>query len=130
MLFVMNLTSCFILISVSACTLTPIAVMAQTTYKANCETHGESTILSSTGAEIFEHKIVSFTPLKFRDGNHTGICIIKNDPPGYNWVSCSKRNGGYLTNLDGFNRPIMPIKAIKDPANMRGGFSGSCLVKL
>lgn len=126
----MNLTNHFLLISIAASAMAPSTVIAQTTYSANCEISGEYTILSSTGAEIFEHKIVSFTPLKFSNRNQAGICKIKNDPPGYSWVRCSKRNGGYLAGLDGSNRPIIPIKAIESPANMSGRFSGSCLVKL
>lgn len=80
-----------------------IPALADSVYKVNCEAVGDSILLSSTGEPILEQRLARFTPLEPDGRNTTGkrggqraICLIKSEPLGYQWLSCVKRNGGYV----------------------------------
>lgn len=112
--------------------------IAKTTYKVNCEAVGDYVLVSATGEAILEQRLENFTPLEPYGRNTTGarggqraICTIKNDPAGFKWLRCDKREGKYLVYTQGQGDPVAvkPIKAIPNSAQYRG-WSGACLIKL
>lgn len=114
-----------------------IPALADSVYKVNCEAGGDFILLSSTGEPILEQRLARFTPLEpyekptGKRGGQRAICLIKSDPLGYKWLSCGKRNGGYVISRrgDDYSEPIKPVEVIVNSVLYRG-WSGACLIKL
>ena len=116
-----------------ACLALPRPAMADATHKVNCTAQGDSLTEKATGEGILEQRLVKFTPLKSLGswGDETGICTIKNDPPGYKWLRCDKLKSKYFVFTQGRKEPVSvnPVRAIPNTALYRG-WSGACLIKL
>jgi len=120
-----------------ACTGLTSPAFAETTYKVNCEYAGDIVLVSATGEAILEQRLAGFTALEPYEnatgpnGGQRAICTIKNDPPGFKWLECGKRNGKYIvyTQPEGGGKVVKPIKAIPNRAQYLA-WSGACLIKL
>jgi len=114
---------------------------AESTYTARCKAAGDalSYTFISTGQFLLEQRLVSFEPTEppSKAGalfSQNGICKIRDDPPGYRWVFCGKKDGKYYNiSLPGNNwtHPhfITPNQVIPNSVQYRG-WAGACKVKL
>ena len=110
---------------------------AETASKINCEAYGDAVIASNTGEIILEQRLVNYQGLEEYGRNMTGkrggqraICTVKNDPPGYRWVSCGKDGKGYISYSAGSSQKLFEVEeAIANRVQHRG-WSGACKVKL
>jgi len=100
---------------------------AESTYNASCEVLGDAIRLTSTGDFVVEQRLVQFKPIDTY--KERGVCIIKKDPPGYRWINCFEKDGGYVTGWHGAAFRVNPIEVIADAVQQRG-WSGACKVKL
>lgn len=104
---------------------------ADQTYSASCKVFGDAITFKSTGELVLEQRLVKFVP----SGPYTaqsgqqGTCIMKQDPAGYKWVGCWKKNGRYATGNWDYPHFINPTTAIANSVQYRG-WSGACKVKL
>jgi hypothetical protein len=104
---------------------------AESTYNASCKALGDAITLTSTGELVLEQRLVQFKPIetyKAQSGQR-GVCIIKKDPPGYRWISCWKKDGGYVTGDWDYARRVSPKEVIANAVQHRG-WSGACKVRL
>ena len=116
---------------------TPSCTATETTSKIQCEAAGDAVIATHTGELILEQRLVKFQePEEYgrnttgRRGGQRAICTIKNDPPGYRWVSCGKDGDGYTSYINGSRQKLMEVEeAITNRIQYRG-WSGACKVKL
>ena len=107
----------------------------EATSEIKCEAIGDAVIATNTGELILEQRMTNFEPLEEYGRNSTGvrggrraICTIKNDPPGYHWVPCSKKGDSYTRN--GNNEYLLEVEeAVANQIQYRG-WSGACKVKL
>ena len=107
----------------------------ESTSEIKCEAVGDAVIATNTGELILEQRMVKFKALEEYGRNSTGtrggqraLCIVKNDPPGYRWLPCSKRGDGYIGN--GNNLNLLEVEeAVANQVQYRG-WSGACKVKL
>ena len=107
----------------------------ESTSEIRCEALGDAIIATNTGELILEQRMVKFKALEEYGRNTTGrrggqraICTIKNDPPGYRWVSCGKDGDGYIGNGNNIN--LLEVEeAVANQVQYRG-WSGACKVKL
>tara|TARA_B100001964_G_scaffold129434_1_gene143143 strand:+ start:1088 stop:1504 length:417 start_codon:yes stop_codon:yes gene_type:complete len=114
---------------------------AESTYTARCKAAGDALRYTfiSTGQLLLEQRLVSFEPTEppSKAGalfSQNGICKIRDDPPGYRWVFCGKKDGKYYNiSLPGNNwtHPhfITPNQVIPNSVQYRG-WAGACKVKL
>ena len=115
--------------------LTNSCAATESTSEIKCEVVGDYVIATNTGERILEQRMVKFKALEEYGRNTTGrrggqraICTIKNDPPGYRWVSCGKDGDGYIGN--GNNISLLEVEeAVANQVQYRG-WSGVCKVKL
>ena len=104
---------------------------AESTYNASCKALGDAITLTSTGELVLEQRLVQFKPIetyKAQSGQR-GVCIIKKDPPGYRWISCWEKDGGYVTGDWDYARRVSPKEVIANAVQHRG-WSGACKVRL
>ena len=107
----------------------------ESTSEIKCEAVGDAVIATNTGELILEQRMVKFKPLEEYGRNSTGsrggqraLCIVKNDPPGYRWLPCSKRGDSFIRN--GNNENLLKVEeAVANQVQYRG-WSGACKVKL
>lgn len=104
---------------------------AEGTYNANCKAVADAITLTSTGEIVLEQRLVKFKPVEAVDarGGQRGICVMKQDPPGYRWVSCWKKDGRFVTGNWDYPSFIRPTEVIANSVQYRG-WSGACKVKL
>ena len=104
---------------------------ASRTYNASCKALGDAITFTSTGEVVLEQRLVKFVP----SGPYTaqkgqlGTCVMKQDPAGYRWVRCWKKDGKYATGNWDYPYFIKPITAIANSVQYRA-WSGACKVKL
>lgn len=110
---------------------------AETTSKIKCEALGDSIIATNSGDLILEQRLIQYQELEEYGRNMTGkrggqraLCTIKNDPPGYKWVSCSKDGTNYTTYIMGSRKEIFEIEEAIANSVQHRGWSGACKVKL
>ena len=107
-----------------------LPVKAEETYNASCEQAGDYITLTSTGELVLEQRLVKFKPTEsYGRSGQRGICVMKQDPPGYKWISCSKKDGRLVTGNWDYPSVISPTEAIANSVQYRG-WSGACKVKL
>lgn len=112
-----------------------LPVKAEETYNASCDQIGDGITLTSTGELVLENRLVKFKPTgtynEYNNRGQRGICVMKQDPPGYKWIFCSKINGRLVTNPEFGERPkfINPTEAINSSVSSRQ-WVGACKVKL
>ena len=119
------------LFSATSCTA------SETVSKINCEAYGDAVFASNTGDLILEQRLIKYQELEEYGRNMSGkrggqraICTIKNNPPGYKWVSCGKDEKGYISNSAGRSQKLFEVEeAIANSVQYRG-WSGACKVKL
>ena len=135
----MNIKAKYLLWSAAASTILMNGgcTFAESTSKINCEARGDSVIASNTGEHILEQRLVKYQELEEYGRNMTGArggqrakCIIKNDPPGYRWISCTKDQNRFSSYTNGsWNQLIGVEEVIANSVQFRG-WSGACKVKL
>ena len=110
---------------------------AETTSTIKCEALGDSIIATNTGDLILEPRLIKYEELEEYGSNMSGkrggqraLCTIKNDPPGYKWVSCSKDGKDYTTYIMGSREKIFEIEEAIANRIQHRGWSGACKVKL
>ena len=110
---------------------------AETTSKTNCEAYGDAVVASNTGEIILEQRLVNYQELEEYGRNMTGkrggqraICTVKNDPPGYKWVSCGKDGKGYTSYSAGSSQKLFEVEEAIANSVQHRGWSGACKVKL
>ena len=110
---------------------------AETTSKINCEAYGDAVVASNTGEIILEQRLVNYQELEEYGRNMTGkrggqraICTVKNDPPGYKWVSCGKDGKGYTSYSAGSSQKLFEVEEAIANSVQHRGWSGACKVKL
>lgn len=110
---------------------------SETVSEVKCESFGDAVIATNTNEYILEQRLTKFQPLE-QPGRYTtgprggqkAICTIKNDPPGYKWVSCSKEGNNYTTSTGGSSQKLFEVEeALANNIQYRG-WSGACKVKL
>ena len=119
------------LFSATSCTA------SETVSKINCEAYGDAVFASNTGDLILEQRLIKYQELEEYGRNMTGkrggqraICTVKNNPPGYKWVSCGKDEKGYISYSAGRSQKLFEVEeAIANIVQYRG-WSGACKVKL
>ena len=119
------------LFSATSCTA------SETVSKINCEAYGDAVFASNTGDPILEQRLIKYQELEEYGRNMTGkrggqraICTVKNNPPGYKWVSCGKDEKGYISYSAGRSQKLFEVEeAIANIVQYRG-WSGACKVKL
>ena len=105
---------------------------AEGTYNASCNQLGDGITLTSTGELVLEPRLVKFRPTEaYTRAGQRGICVMKQDPPGYKWISCSKKDGRLVTQVTNEEYPkfINPTETITSWSGP-GRWSGTCKVKL
>ena len=119
-----------VILATVSLTLGPPA-KAQGTYNANCKAGPDHITLTSTGEIVLEQRLVKFKPVEAVDAHsqQRGICVMKQDPPGYRWVSCWKKDGRFVTGNWDYPSLIRPTEAIANSLQYRG-WGGACKVKL
>jgi len=105
---------------ITSCTTT------ETLSKIKCKAAGDAVLATNTGELILEQRLVKFQPLE-EDGRERATCTIKNDPPGYRWVSCG-RDGNNYTTYNG--KKLMKVEEAIANSIQHRGWSGACKVKL
>lgn len=110
---------------------------SETVSKINCEAYGDSVIASNTGEIILEQRLIKYQALEEIGSNRTGkrgghraICTIKNDPPGYKWVSCMKNGEGFITYYAGRTQKLFEVEEALANSIQHRGWNGACKVKL
>lgn len=111
-------------------TLSPPA-NAEETYNASCKVLGDAITLTSTGEIVLEQRLIKFKPVETykAQSGQKGICVMKQDPPGYRWISCWKKDGRFATGDWDYPTFIRPSEAVVNSVLYRG-WSGACKVKL
>ena len=102
---------------------------AEETYNANCKADGDTITLTSTGETVLEQRLVDFKPVEKYNQGQRGICVMKQDPPGYKWIPCWKKDGKFARGNWDYPSFIQPTEAIVNSVLYRG-WSGACKVKL
>ena len=63
-------------------------------------------------------------------GGQRANCTVKNDPPGYKWVSCGKDGKGYTSYSAGSSQKLFEVEEVIANSVQYRGWSGACKVKL
>ena len=110
---------------------------AETTSKINCEAYGDGVTASNTGESILEQRLINYQGLEEYGRNMTGkrggqraICTVKNDPPGYKWVSCGKDGKGYTSYSAVRSQKLFEVEEAIANSVQHRGWVGACKVKL
>ena len=119
------------LVSTTSCTA------SETVSKINCEAYGDAVVASNTGDLILEQRLIKYQELEEYGRNMTGkrggqraICTVKNNPPGYKWVSCGKDEKGYTSHSAGSRQQLFEVEEAIANSVQHRGWSGACKVKL
>ena len=113
------------------------SLAAENVSKIGCEAYGDAIVASNTGELILEQRLIRYQSLEEygrhrtgKRGGHRGICTVKNDPPGYRWLPCSKDEDGYVSNVDRRNQKLYEVEEAIANAIQYRGWSGACKVRL
>ena len=123
------LTSALILVTTSLTFGLP--AKSEETYEASCKARGDAITLTTTGESVLEQRLVKFKPIDRYEAQlgQRGVCVMKQDPPGYRWISCWKKGERFAAG-DFYNPTfIRPSEAVVNSVLYRG-WAGACKVKL
>ena len=109
----------------------------ESTSKIKCEAYGDSVLASNTGEFILEQRLVKYKGLEEYGRNMAGkrggqkaTCIVKNDPPGYRWLPCTRNGDDYIFYASSRSNKLFEVeKAVANSIQHRG-WSGACKVRL
>ena len=117
--------------------LTTSCTAAETTSTIKCEALGDAIIATNSGDLILEQRLIQYREMEEYGRNMTGkrggqraLCTIKNDPPGYKWMSCSKDGKDYSTYIMGSRKKIFEVEEAIANRIQHRGWSGACKIKL
>lgn len=126
----LSLLSAAVILATTSSTL-GLPAKAEETYNASCKAFGDAITLTSTGEIVLEQRLVKFKPFQVENApsGQRGVCVIKQDPPGYKWIPCWKKDGRFASGNWDYPRYIRPTEAIANSVQYRG-WTGACKVKL
>lgn len=127
----------FTLFLTATAALNTSCTAAETISKIKCEALGDAIIATNSGDLILEQRLIQYQELEEYGTNMTGkrggqraLCTIKNDPPGYQWIACSKDGKDYTTYIMGSRKKIFEVEEAIANSVQHRGWSGACKVKL
>jgi len=110
---------------------------SETVSNIKCEAYGDAVVAANTGETILEQRLIKYQELEEYGRNMSGnkggqraICTIKNDPPGYKWLSCGKDGTNYITYATGSSQKLFEVEEVITNSVQHRGWSGACKVKL